>query len=192
MDAMRLMPSSSLECRRCGWIGPAHARYCAQCGLRMSKRDSREPQDYRELMRQGRRLRDRGVAWQKLAIHRLEAARLCCPQSIDPIIEIARTYRLAGQPVRARRWYRYALRRQRDCIEAWIEGAGTLGPYSYFRRARWLASAVASGGADRVSRDQLNRYYARLTGWQRWWIDRILRPVLAASLHEGSLETRTC
>ncbi len=171
-DAWSLSPASA--CRRCGRLAATNARFCGNCGLRLKSSRAREQLLFLEAMSRGKWLRERGTAWQRLAIRIFRGAMQRHPGVIEPILEIARTYRMMCDPRRATRWYRRAVRRKPDCVEAWIEGANNFGRYDHFRRARWLCRAVALRPADRSIADELNRQFVRLTRWQRWWIERTL------------------
>lgn len=165
--------AQSSRCRRCDRDLTGQARFCPHCGLRL--RPPGAPiSAYRETLERGRRLRGLGKPWYRVAIWCFQDARSRRPGDVEPLLEIARTYRAAGHPRRARRWYRRAVRMRRDCYEAWAEGATCFAQHAHFRRLRWLRRAILLRPADPVVLRELTWDLARLGGWQRWWAERWL------------------
>lgn len=164
-------------CRRCGRPLMMIARYCGHCGLSLRAVDGTARLQLRRAIRRGILLRQRGPAWSRLAIRSFRIAMNGMPGAPEPMLEIARTYARAGLVRPARRWYRYLLRRVPDELQAWLEGVETYPRQDHFARARWLCRALQHRPDEQVIRTRLEGHFARLTGWQRWWIEQAIWPI---------------
>lgn len=173
------------ECRRCGRPISQLARYCGGCGLRLQPVSTPERERYCRAMRRGLLLRQRGPAWYRLAIRSFRVALNNQTGAPEPVLEIARTYAQAGCPRRARSWYRFLLRQIPDHVEAWLAGANTYAAYDHFHRACWISQALVRRPEDENIRCLLDRHFARLAGWQRWWIEQRLWQACQGESLEG-------
>jgi hypothetical protein len=156
------------------------AKFCSNCGLRLRMRGTALPAEFVDMLARGRWLRQRGRGWCRLALRcfRLAAGRNA--KAVEPILEIARTYRVMGRPRKARRWYRRAIARQRNCIDAWLEGAETYPVFADYRRALWLQHALAIQPESPNVIAALNARLDRMRGWRRRRIERKLWPTLVS------------